>query len=79
MPSAYYHEQRAVDCIVCSDDFMADGEGHQLDYSEHVLANSVELTRVGRAGPGRDRTGAMLKCRISWTDQGFSWEADPSC
>ena len=77
VPNNYCHEQRDRECVVHGDDVMADGEGQQLDYVEQVLENNIELKSVVRAGPMRDRSSAMLKRRIAWTDQGFSWDGDP--
>jgi len=78
IPNAYNHPQRDVDVVVHGDDFMADGEDHQLDVLEQTLENAIELKRVGRVGPGRQAIGHMLKRTIRWGPEGFSWEADPS-
>ena len=37
----------------------------------------MEIKRVGRIGPGRSSTGKVLKRVVSWTGDGFTWEADP--
>ena len=37
----------------------------------------MEIKRVGRIGPGRSSAGKVLKRVVSWTGDGFTWEADP--
>ena len=59
------------------DDFVAVAEDDHLNFLERVLENSMEIKRVGRIGPGRSSTGKVLKRVVSWTGDGFIWEADP--
>ena len=47
------------------------------NFLERVLENSMEIKRVGRIGPGRSSAGKVLKRVVSWTGDGFTWEADP--
>ena len=37
----------------------------------------MEIKRVGRIGPERSSAGRVLKRVVSWTGDGFTWEADP--
>ena len=57
--------------------FVAVAEDDQLNFLEKVLENSMEIKRVGRIGPGRSSAGKVLKRVVSWTGDGFTWEADP--
>ena len=59
------------------DDFVAVAEDDHLNFLERVLENSMEIKRVGRIGPGRSSAGKVLKRVVSWTGDGFTWEADP--
>ena len=59
------------------DDFVAVAEDEHLNFLERVLENSMEIKRVGRIGPGRSSTGKVLKRVVSWTGDGFTWEAGP--
>ena len=77
VPNTYHHPQRDIDTVVHGDDFVAFAEDEQLDYFERVLENSMEIKRVGRIGPGRSSAGKVLKRVVSWTCDGFTWEADP--
>ena len=77
VPNTYHHVQRDIDTVVHGDDFVAVAEDEQLDFFERVLENSMEIKRVGRIGPGRSSTGKVLKRVVSWTGDGFTWEADP--
>ena len=69
--------KRDIDTVVHGDDFVAVAEDDQLDFFERVLENSMEIKRVGRIGPGRSSAGKVLKRVVSWTGDGFTWEADP--
>ena len=77
VPNTYHHLQRDIDSVVHGDDFVAVAEDDQLDFFERVLENSMEIKRVGRIGPGRSSAGKVLKRVVSWTGDGFTWEADP--
>ena len=77
VPNTYHHPQRDIDTVVHGDDFVAVAEDDQLNYLERVLENSMEIKRVGRIGPGRSSAGKVLKRVVSWTDDGFTREADP--
>ena len=77
VPNTYHHPQRDIDTVVHGDDFVAVAEDEHLDYFERVLENSMEIKRVGRTGPGRSSAGKVLKRVVSWTGDGFTWEADP--
>ena len=69
VPNAYHHPQREIDIIVHGDDFVA--------VAEDDLENSMEIKRVGRIGPGRSSAGKLHKRAVSWSGDGFTWEADP--
>ena len=75
--NTYHHPQRDIDTVVHGDDFVAVAEDDQLDFFGRVLENSMEIKRVGRIGPGRSSAGKVLKRVVSWTGDGFTWEADP--
>ena len=77
VPNTYHHPQRDIDTVVHGDDFVAVAEDDHLNFLERVLENSMEIKRVGRIGPGRSITGKVLKRVVSWTGDGFTWEADP--
>ena len=77
VPNTYHHPQRDIDTVVHGDDFVAVAEDDHLNFLERVLENSMEIKRVGRIGPGRSSTGKVLKRVVSWTGDGFTWEADP--
>ena len=77
VPKTYHHPQRDIDTVVHGDDFVAVAEDDQLDFFERVLENSMEIKRAGRIGPGRSSAGKVLKRVVSWTGDGFTWEADP--
>ena len=77
VPNTYHHPQRDINTVVHGDDFVAVTEDDQLNFLERVLENSMEIKRVGRIGPGRSSAGKVLKRVVSWTGDGFTWEADP--
>ena len=77
VPNTYHHPQRDIDTVVHGDDFVAVAEDDHLNFLERVLENSMEIKRVGRIGPGRSSAGKVLKRVVSWTGDGFTWEADP--
>ena len=77
VPNTYHQPQRDIDTVVHGDDFAAVAEDDQLNFLERELENSMEIKRVGRIGPGRSSDGKVLKRVVSWTDDGFTWEADP--
>ena len=77
VPNTHHHPQRDIDTVVHGDDFIAVAEDDQLNFLERVLENLMEIKRVGRIGPGRSSAGKVLKRVVSWTGDGFIWEADP--
>ena len=77
VPNTYHHPQRDTDTVVHGDDFVAVAEDDHLNFLERVLENSMDIKRVGRIGSGRSSAGKVLKRVVSWTGDGFTWEADP--
>ena len=77
VPNTYHHPQRDIDTVVHGDDFVAVAEDGQLDHFEQVLENAMEIKRAGRIVLGRSSTCRVLKRVVSWTDDGFTREADP--
>ena len=68
---------RDFDTVVHGDDFVAVVEDGQLDHFEQLLENSMEIKRVVRIGPSRSSTGSVPKRVVHWSDDGFTYEADP--
>ena len=68
---------REILTLVHGDVFVAVAEDDHVNFLERVLENSIEIKRVGRIGPGRSSAGKVLKRVVSWTGDGFTWEADP--
>ena len=61
IPNAFYNFDYDITVGIHGDDFTAEGEAHSLDWLYQVLANTVELKRVGRIGPGFQQSGKILK------------------
>ena len=51
-------------------------ESHELDFPGKVLGSAVEVKRFGRMGSGADRQRRALKRSVTWSAEGFTWEAD---
>jgi len=74
---AYYDPRTDVTLIIHGDDVLAEGTDRGLDELGELLMQYVEIKRLGRCGPERDRQARFLKRTIEWRRDRFVWKADP--
>ena len=63
--------------VVHGYDFIVDGDGDDLDWLFQKLGEKLELVQKDRLGPGTDSGAAVLNRCVTYSDSGFTWEADP--
>ena len=84
VPGLYFHPEWMVTLSCHGDDFLAEGEGADLDKLDELMKQHFEVKILDRIGPaeygGQVAEGLHLHRRIAWVEspvRGFTWEADP--
>ena len=78
-PVVFWHEGRAMWCVVHDDDFSFVGYDLDLDFIVQVLESEYEIKVRGRLGPGPQDVREMdiLGRILNYEECGCSWKADP--
>ena len=79
-PCSFRHEKKCINVVVHGDDFMSEGEAHNLKWFDVELSKHFELkTEVlgPDAAKGEVQELRFLNRVITWTGTGIVWEADP--
>jgi len=81
MAMTFVSEELDIELAVHGDDFLADGEKDSLDQLDTIMEKYFDVKRLPRIGPpefgGEVTHGDHLKCTISWSAKGFTWEGNP--
>ena len=81
VPGLFYHEVWDLTLSCHGDDFLASGESDDLDRLDELMVQAFETKVLPRIGPpeagGQVAKGDHLRRIISWSEKGYSWEADP--
>ena len=73
----FYSEKLDVSLAVHGDDMLGEGEPDSLDNIDAVLDEKAEHKKVARIGPEASVSGKILNKQITWSEAGFTYEANP--
>ena len=77
-PTASGDIDEAVDCAFHGDDFLMVSTPEQLDVVDSAMEANFDINVLPRVGPGYQHEGHLLKRIITWSEEGYTWRADPN-
>eukprot|EP00971_Amphidinium_carterae_P186656 3705262-Amphidinium_carterae.1 len=77
-PMTFWFPGRRILLAVHGDDFLGAGNTEALSWLGGQIAARFDSKCVSRIGPDGEKQGKILKRTITWSTEGFTWEADPT-
>ena len=75
-PCAFAHASRDLDMVVHGDDFIIAGPADDFDWLSQKLNEKLVIVQRTRLGPAYFSEATVFNRCVSYSDSGWTWEAD---